>query len=90
MRLFLTTDKPLDIYQLMTCAASDIDDRLGSTEARLRIKGVQDTIYKTRGDSIAVGRASQKIRGGVVTTNCDSASVANRKHRADSIAQHSQ
>lgn len=89
MRLQLTADNPLDVDQLMICEALAIYERLGPAEGRRRVKGVQDTIYRTREDSIAAERASQKMRGGMTTTDCDSASVAARKHRADSLARKS-
>lgn len=92
MRELLTTDEPLSVYQEISCATLNLYHRLGSAEADLRVKGVIDTIYKTRADTIAKEQAEAKMRGGVTHTGsffCDSLATARKKQRADSPARRS-
>ena len=43
--------------------------KLGEAQADIRIKGMMDTIYKTRADSIAGDRAVSKLFGKSTTAN---------------------
>jgi hypothetical protein len=63
----------------MVCEGVAIYARLGEAEAGLRVKGMQDTIYKTREDSIALDRASDKLANGVFYADCDSASIERQR-----------
>jgi hypothetical protein len=91
-RLQLTAEDPHAVQQLMVCEGIKVYAKLGEAEADIRLKGMMDTIYKTRADSIASDRAVSKLFGTVTTANsffCDSLAAANSKRRADSLAQHS-
>ena len=88
----LTAEDPHAVHQLMVCEGMKVYAKLGEAEADIRVKGMMDTIYKTRADSIAADRAVSKLFGKSTTANsffCDSLAAANSKKRADSLAQHS-
>jgi hypothetical protein len=99
MRLKLTTENPfavLTVQQLIVCEAMRLYAKLGEAEADLRMKGMTDTIYKTRADTIAGDRAESKLAGKGNTFDefycasfeaADRKRRADRKHRADSTAQ---
>lgn len=92
MRIRLTTEEPIVVEQSMVCQSLKIFDKFGQVEARLRIQGMMDTIYKTRADSLAADRADSRLAGTFIRTDsfmCDSLAAANSKKRADSLAQHS-
>jgi hypothetical protein len=93
MRLLLTTDEPLAVYQVAACETLSLYNRLGPTEGELRVQGMIDTIYKTHADTIAKARAEARMRGGVTRTGsffCDSlAAAATNNHRRDTLVRKS-
>jgi hypothetical protein len=91
-RVLLTTSDPHAVRQLMICEEMRLYSRLGVAEGRLRMKGMTDTIYKTRADTIAAERADSKLALNLFTVDsfeCASFEDSYRKKRADSLAQHS-
>ena len=92
MRLLLTTDEPLAVYQVAACETLSLYNRLGPNEGELRVQGVIDTIYKTYADTVAKSRAEARMRNGVTSTGsffCDSLAAATNNHRRDSLVQKS-
>jgi hypothetical protein len=92
MRLLLTTDEPLAVYQVAACETWSLYSRLGSDEGRLRVQGMIDTIYKTRADTLAKARAEARMGGGITRIGsyfCDSLAAATNKHRRDSLVRKS-
>jgi hypothetical protein len=92
MRLLLTTDEPLAVYQVAACETLSLYNRLGPNEGELRVQGMIDTIYKTHADTIAKARAEARMRGGVTSTGsffCDSLAAATNSHRRDTLVRKS-
>jgi hypothetical protein len=91
-RVLLTTSDPHAVRQLMICEEMRLYSRLGVAEGRLRMKGMADTIYKTRADTIAFDLADSKLASNLFTVDsfyCASFEADFRKKHADSLAQHS-
>jgi hypothetical protein len=75
VRSQLTAVDPALIEQQVVCEGIRLEKALGGDEALLRIRSALDTAYRTRADSDALQRLSDKLAGqefGSDGTACDS------------------